>query len=260
MSRKSVNNTSFGKWFAKNLLLAAVVVVAVISIAAVSLHFITRHGQEIKVPDFSNMSFAEAGQLAALNGVRVYEGDSIYIKQMRPGAVYSQNPEAGSTVKKGRRIMLTMNTRKAKQVVMPSLVGFSLPQAKGELQNKGLSLGRLRYVTDIATNNVLGQTYNGVNIKPGTKIKAGSTIDLVVGLNPTDNRTIAPKLEGMTYLQAVNAIHDAFLNVGRVKFDRNIRNCSDSLKAVVYEQNPKPDAGICALGTDVSLKLKRKSE
>ena len=39
---------------------------------------------------------------------------------------------------------------------MPNLVGLSMRQAIAELQSRGLVLGKLVYVEDLATTNVLG--------------------------------------------------------------------------------------------------------
>ena len=52
---------------------------------------------------------------------------------MKRGAVFSQNPKPGSEVKKGRKVSLTINSVLPKKVTMPSLVGFSMRQAKAEL-------------------------------------------------------------------------------------------------------------------------------
>ena len=57
----------------------------------------------------------------------------------------------------------------AKKVSMPNLVGYSMRQAKAELNSRGLSLGKLIYVSDIATNNVLKQIYRNREIRPGRR-------------------------------------------------------------------------------------------
>ena len=174
---------------------------------------------------------------------------------MAKGAVYSQNPKAGSQVKKGRRILLTINALHSKKVTMPNLVGYSMRQAKAELNSRGLTLGKLTYVSDIATNNVLRQVYNNREIKPGKQIESGAVIDLVVGLNPTDNQTYIPDLKGMKYLRAVDAIHDNSLNIRKVSFDSNVRTYADSLNAVVYRQSPTASNAPILMGSDVSIYL-----
>lgn len=174
---------------------------------------------------------------------------------MGRGLVFSQLPTAGSKVKQGRRIQLTINSIKPKQVKMPDLVGFSMRQAKAELQAKGLLLGRLRYTEDIATNNVLKQLYKGREIKAGRNIDSGSEIDLIIGLGE-DNETFIPDVVGMKFMRAVDAVHDNSLNVSRLRFDKNIRTYSDSLNAVVYKQVPEPTEHMPVLmGSEITLYL-----
>lgn len=245
----------FGNWIVKNILLAAAAILGLVVLLMISLALITHHNSEIVAPDFTNLTLSEARRLADSTGVRVEVTDSVFIRQMRKGAVYNQSPKPGSKVKKGRRIELTTNTRVAKKIPMPSLVGFSMSQAKGELQAKGLVLGRLNYTRDIATNNVLQQTYKGREIAPGTLIEVGSTINLTVGLNSLDGRTFVPKLEGQKYARAVNIIQDNSLNVGKISFDGSVRTYSDTLKAVVYKQSPAYGRKPYTMGTEVSLYL-----
>ena len=245
----------FSNWIVRNLLGAAVAILALVVASAVLLNVVTHHGQEIGVPDFSNMSIRDARKLASDSGVRIEVTDSVYVRKMGRGLVFSQNPKAGSRVKQGRRIMLTINSVRPKKVSMPDLVGFSMRQAKAELLSRGLMLGDLRYVDDMATNNVLRQLYRGQNIAPGRMIDSGSEIDLVVGLDENDNQTFIPDVSGMKYLRAVDAVHENSLNVARLRFDKGISTFSDSLDAVVYKQTPAPSADPVRMGSEITLFL-----
>ena len=142
----------FSNWIVKNLLLAAALILVLVLGASVLLNIGTRHGKEITVPDFTNRSVDEALRTAASVGVRVEVTDSVYVRKMGRGLVFSQVPKAGGKVKEGRRIMLTINSKTPKKVSMPDLVGLSMRQAKAELVSRGLTLGKLRYTPDIATN------------------------------------------------------------------------------------------------------------
>jgi eukaryotic-like serine/threonine-protein kinase len=245
----------FSNWIVRNLLGAAVAILALVVASAVLLNVVTHHGQEIGVPDFSNMSIRDARKLASDSGVRIEVTDSVYVRKMGRGLVFSQNPKAGSRVKQGRRIMLTINSVRPKKVSMPDLVGFSMRQAKAELLSRGLMLGDLRYVDDMATNNVLRQLYRGQNIAPGRMIDSGSEIDLVVGLDENDNQTFIPDVSGMKYMRAVDAVHENSLNVARLRFDKGISTFSDSLDAVVYKQTPAPSADPVRMGSEITLFL-----
>ena len=242
-------------WILKNLGGAVLLYVALAVLASVLLGVFTHHGKVIEVPDMVGMSVREAGRLADSAGVRTEVIDSIYVRGMAKGAVYKQTPPAGSSVKKGRRIMLTINATVPKRVTMPNLVGYSMRQAKAELSSRGLNLGKLVYVSDIATNNVLRQQYRGRDIAAGSSVESGADIDLVVGLNDSDNRTYVPNVMGMKYVRAVDVVHENSLNISRLMFDASVKNYNDSINSVVYRQSPSASQAPALMGTDVTLYL-----
>ena len=244
-----------GKWIWKNLIFALIYIALLVAGVTIGLALFTNHNKEIEVPDFTTLSVEEASQIAESVGIRVEVTDSVFVRRMERGAIFSQNPVAGSRVKKNRLIRLTTNAVNAKQVSMPNLVGYSMRQAKAELASKGLTLGRLKYVSDMATNNVLKQQYRGSDIKTGTMIDSGSEVDLVVGLDDADNQTRVPNVVGMKYTRAVDAVHDNSLNVARITFDDSVKNYNDSLNAVVFRQTPSASSAPILMGSDVSLFL-----
>jgi beta-lactam-binding protein with PASTA domain len=227
-----------GAWIFRNLLTAVLIVAVLVVGSMILLNVLTQHNRELSVPDFSNMNLAEAEVSAQQAGVRVDVTDSVFVRKMRKGAVYRQNPAPGTKVKNGRRIMLTINAVNAKKVTMPDLVGYSMRQAKAELLSRGLVLGRLIYVQDIATNNVLRQLYDNHEIAPGVLVESESVIDLVVGLNSSDNVTYVPDVTGLKNLSARDAVQGNSLNIRTMKFDDTVKDYDDSLNAVVYRQEP----------------------
>lgn len=246
----------FSHWLVRNLIMAIVVVAVLVIGAVVFLNVVTQHNKEIRVPDFSNMTLAETEAAANEAGVRVEVTDSVFVKRMKRGAVYRQNPSPGSKVKNGRRIVLTINAVNAKKVTMPDLVGLSMRQAKAELVSRGLVLNKLIYVQDLATNNVLRQLLGNREVEPGTMIESESLIDLVVGLNSMDNVTYVPDVTGLKNMSAVDAIHDHSLNIKDIRFDKTVKDYNDSLNAMVYRQEPEPSDSIkVAMGDEVVLYL-----
>lgn len=237
--KKNEKGKSFpGAWIFRNLLTAVLIVAVLVVGSMILLNVLTQHNRELSVPDFSNMSLAEAEVSAQQAGVRIDVTDSVFVRKMRKGAVYRQNPAPGAKVKNGRRIMLTINAVNAKKVTMPDLVGYSMRQAKAELLSRGLVLGRLIYVQDIATNNVLRQLYDNHEIAPGVLVESESVIDLVVGLNSSDNVTYVPDVTGLKNLSARDAVQGNSLNIRTMKFDDTVKDYDDSLNAVVYRQEP----------------------
>lgn len=242
-------------WIMINLIGAVVFIAALIFGTQALLDTVTRHGKSVAVPDFTNMQPADAARKAASVGLTTVVTDSVFVPRMDRGAVFSQIPKAGAAVKDGRKIRLTINAVQPKKVTMPDVVGLSFRQAKSELTSRGLYLGRLMYVSDMATNNVLKQLYHGSEVKPGTAVVSGSSIDLVVGLNDSDFMTMVPDVRGMKYMRAMDVVKDYYLNVGRVRFDGSVKTYNDSLNAVVYTQTPEGSEALLRMGEEVSLTL-----
>ena len=242
--------------FLLNLLFAGLIAISLVLLAKNLLDVVTHNGEEIIVPDLSNMNEAEAAAKTAELGLVVDVTDSVYIKRMRRGAIFRQYPEPGSKVKTGRTISLTINSVIPREVRMPDLVGLSLRQAKSELLTRGLTLGRYIYVQDMATNNIIRQLYRGREIEPGTPIVSEAVIDLEVGQNGYNHNTYIPDVIGLKYNSAVDIVRGSSLNIDRLRFDSTVRNYEDSLNAKVYDQYPMPSDSITVgLGSDVTLYL-----
>ena len=242
----------------KNILLIIGILVVGYVIINLFLRIITRHNQELTVPDMTGMNLAEASAVAAEADLRLEVTDSVYIRGMERGAIARQNPEPGGKVKKNRRILLVINSVIPRQSTMPSLTGFSLRQARTELASNGLNIGKLIYVNDMATDNVLAQQYMGDDIEPGTRLNSGTAIDLVLGLNPADSATFIPYIIGYRYQMATELLHDNSLNIYRCEFDTTVTDYADSLEAYVYGQYPPASDSISVRrGTSVTLYLSK---
>ena len=246
-------NKFFDNWIVRNLLRALVLVLALVILCSIALSLITRHGRAIGIPDMTNMTVEQAMEIAALNDFKIEVVDSVYANGVGRGCIFSQNPKGGSSVKKDRKVRLVINAVNSKQIMMPDLVGYSMRQAKGEINSKGLVLGRLIYVEDIATNNVLKQLYHTVEVEPGTFIDSGAEIDLVVGLDEYDNVTYVPDVIGMKYSRAIDAVQDNSLNIGRKFFDDTVETYADTTTSVVYRQSPSASGATLDMGSEVSL-------
>ena len=250
------NNNPIGRWIIRNLVLAVALMITLLAITQLSLKLITRHNQVIEVPDFTDLSVADAKIVAKRHHIRTEVTDSVYVKRMEKGHVFSQNPAPGSKVKKDRNIKLTINAHSTKMVKMPNLVGYSLRQAKTEILASGLTVGRLMYREDLATNNVLDQFIAGRYVAPGTEVEAESPVDLLLGLSPDESNTYIPYLVGFTLPIARDNIFENSLNLGNVSYDETVENYQDTLNAVVYQQSPAYHPGSpVKMGTTINLKL-----
>jgi beta-lactam-binding protein with PASTA domain len=238
----------------RNFIWGIVFVIAMVLLAQIYLAIFTRHNKELTVPDFTALDMRTVEKVAKNLHLRVEVADSVFVKHLPLGVVFSQNPVAGSRVKKNRRIFITLNSTVPRMVSVPTVIGYSLRQAQAELAANGLGVGKLTYVNDIATNNVLRQQYNGRDIPSGRKVETESKIDLVLGLNDEDNTTDVPNVKGFTTSVAGSSIIENSLNVGKIRYDDSVKNYADSLHAVVYSQTPGAGSHV-GMGRSVDIYL-----
>lgn len=141
----------------------------------------TRHGDTIVVPSVKTYSFERATQALKEDGLLAILSDSVYDNRTAPGTVIEQNPKAGTVVKEGREIYLTINAFSPKMVTLPSLTDISVRQAKSILE--GLEIKKVienRVPSDFK-DLVLAVRYNGSRLSPGARVPVSATIELEVG-------------------------------------------------------------------------------
>ncbi len=251
---KKVKKKWYQSWEFKHIFVAVAAALVSVFVLFHLLGLITRHNKSIEVPDFTDMSIEQARKLAHKSDVRLKISDSVYIPQVQAGQVLKQIPAGGSKVKKNRRILITINSLVPAMVKVPNVVGYSLRQAASNLRAANLYIGKLTYVSDIATNNVMEQYYKGSQAVPGMQVPSQSEIDLTLGLNSSDCMTRIPNLIAVPYYQVKSELLYNYLNLNKVVFDKGIKTYSDSLQAVVYKQEPSPTvSNSVRMGTGVTL-------
>jgi beta-lactam-binding protein with PASTA domain len=225
----------------RHFLLAIGGLIAFIIVIFLALKVYTRHGQTIEVPDFNSLAMEEVTQAADEKRLEVEVIDSLFVQGQKPGTVLSQNPSAGTLVKSGHVIFLTINAFNPEKINMPNLIGVPIRQAEAMLLSKGFRVGFKQYKPDIARDFVLDQLCNGHSVKAGAQIIKGSVIDLVIGLGAGSSSTEVPNIKGLTKSSAQEILSNNYLNFGALIFDNSIQSRQDSLAAVIVKQ--KPEAG-----------------
>jgi beta-lactam-binding protein with PASTA domain len=80
---------------------------------------------------------------------------------------------------------------------------------------------------------------NGQSVAPGTAIKKGSVIDLILGDGLGQSEIDVPNLIGLSLREATFVLEGSSLNLGAVVADNSVEG--DSLDAIVYRQIPEAD-------------------
>lgn len=218
-----------------NIAVGIGIVIALFVVFVLSLNWITHHGEAKTVPSVTGKPLNQIQSLLEKEGFELVVQDSVYFDSLPPTMVVKQVPEADEVVKINRTIYVTINRTIPPNVTMPNLIGYSFRNAEMILQNSGLRLGDTTFKPDFAKNSVLEQLYNGQSISPGTNIRMGSTISLVIGSGIGNDDMAVPKLIGLTYDEAKILLQTNGLIIGSVIPDPLVR---DTASAFIYKQSP----------------------
>lgn len=141
----------------------------------------TRHGDTINVPSVKSLPYARALDTLDSEGLVAVVSDSIYDPRTAPGTVVEQNPKAGTVVKEGREVFLTIVAFSPKMVSLPTLTDISVRQARSILE--GLEIRNIveKRVPSDFPDLVLGVRYKGSRVLPGARVPVNASIELEVG-------------------------------------------------------------------------------
>lgn len=220
----------------------------------------TRHGKQIVVPNFIEMSVEEAKALARDLDLQIIVSDSVHEADIAGGMVIDQRPAPSIvrevTVKPDRKIYLTVNAYTRRMVRVPYVANQSLRQAINQLERDGFNIERLIYVPHSYDGQILDQKVAGRTITRTTNLKLpeGSDVTLYVGYRAGKQYTSVPQLMGMRLSQAKNALWTSGLNVNKVVYDESITDLKSRRLARVYMQTQPSKKGVTR-GTKVSIYL-----
>ncbi len=221
------------RFFWINLILL-LIVLGIIAFALSSyMTSYTRHGESVMVPDLRGQTVDQVDAYLSENKLNYLVYDSTYVVGKKALEVLEQDPPAGSKVKEQRRIYLTVNAQDAPEVKLPNLKDASLKDARLQLENKGLRMGKIIYRPHI-WNVVIEMRYEDKVVKPGFQLKKGSKVDIIVGDGKGVNTFTVQSFEGLSFDEASAAIQLVGLKLGNVNRDL----LRGGTKGYVYRQYP----------------------
>jgi beta-lactam-binding protein with PASTA domain len=219
-----------------NILVGLLLALGFFSLILLSLNWITHHNQSKTVPSVTGKNFDEASKLLEKAGFDVEIQDSIYTDTAKPMTVLKQVPESDEVVKVNRTVYLTISRAVPPMVEMPNLVGYSFRNAEMVLKNMNIRIGDTTFKPDFAKNSILEQWYNGAKIKPGTPIRMGSTISLVLGDGVGKQEFAVPNFIGWRFEDAKKVMEGNGLVMGAIT---PLGFLTDTLNAFIARQNPE---------------------
>ncbi|MGB2697743.1 MAG: PASTA domain-containing protein [Candidatus Zixiibacteriota bacterium] len=223
-------------WLNRIGLVIIVLILLFLFFDSLLMPIVTRHGKESRVPGIIGLNMEQAQDLLKKldMGVRVISEE--YNPDKPSGVILYQNPDAGSLMKKGRNIRVTIS-KGGKLVEVPKLKGVSLRQAEIMLAEKGLEIGDISWVyNDSFPQEVV------ISATPsfGTTVPKGISVRLTVNKFTPEGAVIVPKFVGKNIEEAQNIAKESGLEIGiiRYKVDNTL------LPRTVLEQIPKSGAEV----------------
>jgi len=186
------------------------------------------------VPALTNRSLAEAEIKAESYGFIVTVGEYQPSSSVEHGKIISQTPSAGSALKLGSTITVTVSAG-ADVPSVPLLKGLTIEEAAAALSAVGLEIGSVSYqVSDIAIGYVCAQTPS-----EGTELAKGSRVDVCVSAT-TASTTKMPAVKGLALANALELIDTlGFRNV-LVRYN----NRDSEAAGTVLHQQPATEESI----------------
>lgn len=174
----------------------------------------TEQGNETQIPNVINLSLQAAETRLSEADLSAVEGGEEYDPTRPKGVVINQVPEAGSVVKKGRKVTITLSKGSASAIV-PRLEGYTLREARMLLGKEGLQPGSIIWFTDETLPD-------GVVITsmppPGTVMKLNAGVQLMVNRVESNMLVKVPKFIGMDLAQARILAEDNYLLIGDLNY------------------------------------------
>ncbi|MGS2761793.1 PASTA domain-containing protein [Sinomicrobium sp. M5D2P9] len=177
------------KTFLTQIIIAVVVLVALVLLALQWLKITTNHGEFVTVPDLSKKTLNEVKETLGNADLRFEVLDSANFNPGYPRySVIEQDPSGGNTVKRNRKIYLTINPSGYREVSVPNIIQVTRRNAESMLRAVGLEVGRVEYIDEIGKDMVYYIQYQGKKIAPGEQFPKTTKIDLVCGNGGEEER------------------------------------------------------------------------
>ena len=146
----------------------------------------TRHNEAVVVPDVKGLKMDEASSFITKSELNYSIIDSVFSKTVAPGAIVEIAPAAGSKVKKGRILFLTVNALTSQMGEIPEVEDLSFRQAYALLTARGFESVKIEYVNGVYKDLAIGVELRGKLLKQGDKVPLSSSLVLKVSSGETD--------------------------------------------------------------------------
>jgi eukaryotic-like serine/threonine-protein kinase len=128
-----------------NIVLGALAMLVVALLSAFITMRLAIHGREVKVPNLTGLTLADASKQARSLGLILHLENRFYSPNTPPGHVLAQSPAPGVTVRRQWAVRVTESLG-AQQVAIPDVLGQSERTASINIRRLGLELGAVAHI------------------------------------------------------------------------------------------------------------------
>lgn len=163
-----------------NLLLAVVITCGLIYGTLKWLDKYTRHNEAVVVPDVKGLKIEDAAEFFKNNNLRYNVIDSVYSREVEPGAIVELVPSAGSKVKEGRIVFITVNALTSQMATIPEVEDLSFRQAYALLRARGFEKIETEYVPGVFKDLAVSVELRGRILEKGEHVPLTAPLVLKV--------------------------------------------------------------------------------
>ena len=168
--------------------------------------------ERVEVPCVVGKDLKEALLLVSERDLALKVVDRKYSSEIPEGIIISQVPSPEVRVRKGREIEVVISEGK-KSVVVPSVVGKKLIEARIYLSQRGLKIGNISYIyDDLPEGKVSAQ-----DPPPQVEMNREEGINLLVSLGPEEKQYYMPDFTGSKIKRVKDLAEKIPLRIGRIK-------------------------------------------
>jgi serine/threonine-protein kinase len=190
----------------------------------------------VTVPSVTGMQLESGKETFYKAGLLTEIRNREYDDKIQEGSIISQFPEAGSKVKKNRRIAIVVS--KGKEIgIIPDVRNLTERQARIELKKKGFTIGKIKKVYD--EEKPLDVIINAFP-ECGTKISRAMDVDLILSKGPKPTSAEVPNLVGESIAEAKKKIEESGLAIGSISYQNN----PSLLPGTIVSQSESPGSKI----------------
>lgn len=207
----------------------------------------------VEVPDVVNLELQKAQMILDEKGLKIIVEDEKFHPTTKKNRVIYQKPTVGETVEKGTTVRIVLskgpeaNIGNTKEIVVPSVIGFDINQAKVYLSERGLSVGVVERQESEEAKDVVLKTIP----EPGQKVTEAVPIKLIVSSG--GGKVAVPNLRGKSEYRARILLEESGLELG----SRNYITSGEHAFDIIIRQSPEPGVMI-EKGSKVDITVNRE--